>query len=188
VKEFVEHYSTLNDGDDPHKVVTDAYNNLVEQPLRSIGRDEISKFDAMEIQENIGKISDAILDRVLAITKSTPFHVMSVVVGTIQYPPALSAAVADKVAETQRMQQKEIAIKTAEAEARRKEADAVGIAKANEIINKTLTPEYIQYLAVEAQSQTISGPGHTVVYIPSGPMGVPLSQVQVIPTTQDNGK
>jgi hypothetical protein len=34
---------------------------------------------------------------------------------------------------------------------------------------------YIQHEAIEAQKQMVNSPNHTVVYIPVGPMGVPLT-------------
>lgn len=53
-------------------------------------------------------------------------------------------------------------------------AQAVGIAKAQDIIKSTLTPAYLQYLAIEAQKDEINSPNHTVIYIPSGQNGLPL--------------
>jgi hypothetical protein len=34
---------------------------------------------------------------------------------------------------------------------------------------------YIQHEAIEAQKLMVNSPNHTVVYIPVGPMGVPLT-------------
>lgn len=82
--------------------------------------------------------------------------------------------VADKLAATQELEKKQIEVKIATAEAQRKVEDAKGIAESMEIINKQLTSEYIQYLAIEAQKEMVNSPNNTVVYIPSGNMGVPL--------------
>ena len=42
------------------------------------------------------------------------------------------------------------------------------------MIKSQLTPEYLQYEAIKAQLSMVSSPNHTVMYIPVGPMGVPL--------------
>ena len=52
---------------------------------------------------------------------------------------------------------------------------AQGIANAMEIIRGQLSPMYIQHEAIEAQKLMVNSPNHTVVYIPAGPMGVPIT-------------
>lgn len=51
---------------------------------------------------------------------------------------------------------------------------AEGIAKAMEIIQAKLTNQYLQHEAIEAQKMMVGSPNHTTVYIPVGPMGVPI--------------
>lgn len=60
-------------------------------------------------------------------------------------------------------------------------ADAVGVRKAQDEISSTLTPLYVSWEAVQAMEKIAeSGKNNTVVYLPSGPMGVPI--VQNLPT------
>jgi regulator of protease activity HflC (stomatin/prohibitin superfamily) len=51
---------------------------------------------------------------------------------------------------------------------------AKGAAEAMEVIQQELTPEYLRYLAIQAQIKMADSPNHTTVYIPSGELGVPL--------------
>jgi hypothetical protein len=44
-----------------------------------------------------------------------------------------------------------------------------------QIIRGQLSAMYIQHEAIEAQKQMVNSPNHTVVYIPVGPMGVPIT-------------
>lgn len=53
-------------------------------------------------------------------------------------------------------------------------ADAKGIADSQKIIDSSLTPNYLQYLAIDAQKSMANGTNHTEIYIPSGPNGIPL--------------
>lgn len=55
-----------------------------------------------------------------------------------------------------------------------KVVEAQGIAKAQQIINQTLTDKYLQHEAIQAQSALANSPNHTTVYIPSGQNGIPL--------------
>jgi regulator of protease activity HflC (stomatin/prohibitin superfamily) len=97
----------------------------------------------------------------------------AVAISAIQYPEAVASAVAEKMATTQKME-------TAELDAKRRIAEAEGIAKSMTIIQEKLTPAYVQYLAVEAQKAMVGSPNHTTIYIPVGPMGVPI--VNTIPS------
>jgi regulator of protease activity HflC (stomatin/prohibitin superfamily) len=66
-------------------------------------------------------------------------------------------------------------IKAQEAEAQKRIVEAHGIAAAQDIIQKTLTPEYIQFEAIKAQERiATSGSNNTVIYVPSGTNGTPL--------------
>ena len=53
-------------------------------------------------------------------------------------------------------------------------AKANGISQAQHIINATLTDQYLQHEAIEAQRAMASSPNHTTIYIPSGQNGIPI--------------
>lgn len=52
--------------------------------------------------------------------------------------------------------------------------EAKGIAEAQRIINATLTDQYLQHEAIQAQEIMASSPNHTQIYIPVGTNGIPL--------------
>lgn len=69
----------------------------------------------------------------------------------------------------------QIAATIAEAQKRREEAK--GLRDAQDTVQATLTPLYIQHEAIQAQKETASsGQNNTVIYVPSGSNGVPLVQ------------
>lgn len=53
-------------------------------------------------------------------------------------------------------------------------AQAHGIAESQRIIASSLTANYLQYLAIEAQEKMAGSANHTQIYIPSGNNGIPL--------------
>lgn len=55
-----------------------------------------------------------------------------------------------------------------------REAEAVGIAHAQQTINATLTDRYLQHEAINAQEHMANSPNHTQIYIPVGTNGIPL--------------
>lgn len=174
VKDFVEKYSTLYDDKKPDKIVEVAYMNFLREPLRTYARDEIQRHNGLEIKDKITPAGDAVFARVQKLTEDTPFEVTSVVVGNIQYPEEVANAVAKKMATTQVLEQKATELKIEEQKKAIRVVEAEGIAKAMEIIQSKLTPNYLQHEAIEAQKAMVGSPNHTTVYIPVGPMGVPL--------------
>ena len=66
--------------------------------------------------------------------------------------------------------QKEIAKRDAEIRIE----EAKGIAESQKIINETLTPNYLQHEAIQAQREMANSPNHTTVYIPVGSNGMPI--------------
>lgn len=174
VREFLEKYSTLGTGDQPDSIVTVAYNNFVKQPARSNARAEVEKFDGLRIQENIGGITVNLRKNMEDSLRSTPFEIINVVVGNIQYPPNVTKAVADKIAALQELARQDTMLDIVKKQAEQRRQEAAGIADAMGKINEKLTPEYIQYEAIKAQLSMVNSPNHTTIYIPVGPMGVPL--------------
>jgi regulator of protease activity HflC (stomatin/prohibitin superfamily) len=154
-----------------------AYSNFIREPLRTFARDEVQRRNGLEVKEALIPIGDAVLNRVRAYAADSPFIITSVVVGNVQYPKEISDAVSLKLAATQELQRKDTEIEIERKERTKREVQAQGIANAMQIIRGQLNPMYIQHEAIEAQKAMIGSPNHTVVYIPVGPMGVPVTSV-----------
>lgn len=59
--------------------------------------------------------------------------------------------------------------------------DAQGIAKAQAIIAGSLTPAYLEYLAIQAQQVAAASGDHTsTIYIPAGINGIPIIATQPV--------
>jgi regulator of protease activity HflC (stomatin/prohibitin superfamily) len=176
---FMDRYSTTVSGDrvttEPDAVVKVAYANFVREPLRTFARDEVQRRNGLEIKDALMPIGDAVLARIRAYADGSPFVISSVVVGSVQYPAEVADAVSRKLAATQELQRKDTEIEIERKEKAKREVQAQGIANAMEIIRGQLSAMYIQHEAIEAQKQMVNSPNHTVVYIPVGPMGVPLT-------------
>ena len=115
------------------------------------------------------------MDRVKRYVADSPFVITSVVVGNVQYPHEVADAVSRKLAATQELQRMDTEIEIERKERTKREVQAQGIANAMQIIRGQLSDRYIQHEAIEAQKAMVGSPNHTVVYIPVGSMGVPLT-------------
>ena len=176
---FMERYSTTVDREsihrDPDAVVKVAYANFVKEPMRTFSLDEVQRRNGLEVKDALIAIGDAVLARIRAYAANSPFIIDSVVVGNVQYPEEVANAVSRKLAATQELARKDTEIEIERKERTKREVQAQGIANAMEIIRGQLSGMYIQHEAIEAQKAMVGSPNHTVVYIPVGPMGVPIT-------------
>lgn len=175
---FMEKYSTTVSDNiqqkDPDAIVKIAYGNFVREPLRTFARDEVQRRNGLEVKDALIPIGDAVQARIRQYAQGSPFVITSVVVGNVQYPEEVSNAVSRKLAATQELQRMDTEIEIERKERTKREVQAQGIANAMQIIRGQLSALYIQHEAIESQKLMVNSPNHTVVYIPSGAMGVPL--------------
>jgi len=184
---FMERYSTTIAGGghekEPDAIVKVAYGNFVREPLRTFARDEVQRRNGLEVKDALIAIGNGVLASIQAYAADSPFVISSVVVGNVQYPAEVADAVSRKLSATQDLQRKDTEIEIERKERTKREVQAQGIANAMQIIRGQLNAMYIQHEAIEAQKLMVGSPNHTVVYIPVGPMGVPLTGTfNTIPT------
>lgn len=176
---FMERFSTtVSDGTtekSPDAVVRVAYAHFVREPMRTFARDEVQRRPGLAIKDELIPIGQAVLARIRAYAADSPFVISSVVVGSVQYPEEVADAVSRKLAATQELERKDTEIEIERKERTKREVQAAGIANAMQIIRGQLNALYVQHEAIEAQKLMVNSPNHTTVYIPVGPMGVPLT-------------
>jgi regulator of protease activity HflC (stomatin/prohibitin superfamily) len=127
--------------------------------LYTSGRDEVTA----KIQSDLEKM---LLERGIILEK--------VLLRAVVLPATVSLAVEQKLKAEQESEQMKFVLTKESQEAERKVIEAKGIAEAQSIINKTLTPAYLQHEAIQAQMKAAANQNHTTVYIPSGDNGIPL--------------
>jgi regulator of protease activity HflC (stomatin/prohibitin superfamily) len=182
---FMERFSTtVTNGEtekSPDTIVKVAYAHFVREPLRTFARDEVQRRNGLTVKDQLIPIGEAVLGRVRQYAAGSPFVITSVVVGNVQYPAEVADAVSRKLAATQELERKDTEIEIERKERTKREVQATGIANAMQIIRGQLNGLYIQHEAIEAQKMMVNSPNHTTVYIPVGPMGVPLTGTFVAP-------
>ena len=173
VKHFMEEFGGWESTGDPDEIAKQAYAQFIQEPVRTVTRSVVAKYGGLSVNESLPEISTAISDIMKEMLKSTPFEILSVVMGNAAPPQQVIDAIATKVALNQTLEQKaieeqiatkmiEIERKNGEAAGAKSAAEAVERAKAISSISAVLTPAYIQYLGME----NIRGADR--VYVPLG--------------------
>ena len=150
------------------------YKRYVKEPLRSMVRKNVQELASRQVKEKRREIADAVDKELQAYLSNTPFVVVAAAVGNIDYPKVVTEAVEKKLAAQQLLEEKETQKEIAKKDAEIKIEEAKGIAEAQKIINATLTQNYLQHEAINAQLKMADSPNHTTVYIPSGSNGIPI--------------
>ncbi len=138
VREVVERYS----GDD-------WYANNVQRPYRTAVREIVRQNEAFQIKDRSEALGGAIRDRLRHDYEGTPFEVLSVSIGNIDYPEAVEQRVVANLEAEQRRQRMEVARQIAAVRAEIRETRAHGEAQAQEIEQATLTPLFVQHEAAD---------------------------------------
>lgn len=150
------------------------YKRFIKEPFRKFIRNSVQHYSSREIKANRDIIANEIREELMQHVQGTPFLLVSLVVGNIDYPSVVATAVEKKLAAQQLLEEKTVQKQIAQRDAEIKIEEAKGIAEAQKIINTTLTANYLQHEAIKAQEKMAGSPNHTTVYIPVGPNGIPI--------------
>lgn len=133
-------------------------NEITDVVIRNSVRDALNDVAATLTVEEAYSVKKAeLFEQVKVIVQKdfAPFGIIIdniYVIGTMRLPNNVVQALNAKIEATQRAQQRENELREAEAEARKKIALAEAEAKANQLLQKALTPEFIQYEAIKKWS------------------------------------
>lgn len=171
VRRFMEEFGGWEHTNDPDKIARESYDQFIREPFRTLTRSVVAEYDGLEVNGALQEISRKIDSQMRSFLESTPFELMSVVMGNSAPPSQVIQAISTKVALNQTLEQKAIEEQIAEKSISigRKNGEAAGAfsaaqaqeqAKAITSINLVLTPLYIEYL----QAENIKGAER--VYVP----------------------
>jgi len=159
-----------------YKTVGADYDDVVITPqFRSAVREATVYYEAKALYTSSrDEITDKIFIDLEKMLTERGVILEKVLLRAVTLPPTVSQAIEQKLKAEQESEQMKFVLTKQSQEAERVIIEAKGIAEAQSIINKTLTPQYLQHEAIKAQVAMANGQNHTVVYIPSGDNGIPL--------------
>ncbi len=146
---------------------------LVYREARRAAYETVAKIDSLIMHQKREQIADSIkgrLQETLDGNDPCVFEVTRVVIRSVLTDPSIEESIREAVANQKRLEAKQVMVeierKNAEIEAIRAE----GIAKANNIINKTLTTEYLQH-ELNLTLQKFAETGANTIVVPANTHG-----------------
>ena len=153
---------------------------LVYREARRAAYETVAKIDSLTMHKKREQIAGSIKERLQeALDGNDPgvFTVTRVVIRSVLTDPSIEESIREAVANQKRLEAKQVMVeierKNAEIEAIR----ADGIARANEIINKTLTQEYLQH-ELNLTLQKFAETGANTIVVPANMQGFDM----ILPT------
>jgi len=179
IRTYMEKFGGLDEAHSADETAHLAYENYIQQPFKTLIREEFATENGLEVPNKIGEMGADITRKLSDRLANTPFEVMQVVIGNAQPPQLVLDQIAQKVAKTQELERKateqQIAelnknIQKAEGEAdgEKELAIATQRALANKQISDSITPQLLQYLAIENMKNAAK------IYVPIGANGMPI--------------
>jgi regulator of protease activity HflC (stomatin/prohibitin superfamily) len=148
---------------------------LIGPVVRSEARKVFGRYQPEEIYSTKREeIERQIYEEVLKALEGKHVVVEAILIRDVELPEAIKTAIADKLAEEQRSQKMRFTLDKERQEAQRKQIEAEGILKYQNIVRQGLSAEYLQYKGIEATERLAASPNAKVVIVGSGRGGLPL--------------
>jgi len=159
-----------------HEVFGKNYvNQLVVPEVRSSVRQVAGRFTAEEIYSTKRQeVETAIITETSKSLKKNNIDMRALLIRSINLPSKIKQAIENKLKQEQEALAYRFKLEREKSEAERKRIGAEGEAKANKIINSSLTPALLKMRGIEATIELSKSPNSKVIVIGSGKSGLPL--------------
>ena len=141
--------------------------------VRGAIRDVVAQFSAEDLYTVArGAVGELILENLVRDLEVRGIIAERVLLRDITLPTQIQQAIERKLAAEQSIQERAFRVEEAEQEADRRRAEARGQRDAQELINETLTPEYLQFQYIQSLATSQEG---NIIYVPVSPnTGLPV--------------
>jgi regulator of protease activity HflC (stomatin/prohibitin superfamily) len=140
------------------RIGPDFEEKVVRPAIRSVVRHVISEYPIMDVYSAKRKlIQDEIYDKIKSLLGPDGITVEQVVLRDVHFTPDFSKAIEEKQIAQQEAERMKYVLEKEQMEAKRKQIEAEGKARAIEIVSKELKkhPEYVNYLYVDKLSDKV---------------------------------
>ncbi len=153
----------------------DYINQLVIPEVRSSVRQVAGRYTAEEIYSTKRKeVEDAIIQETSEVLRKNNIQMQALLIRSINLPKKIKIAIESKLQQEQEALAYQFKLEKEKSEAERKRIAAEGEARANKIINSSLTPVLLKMRGIEATIELSKSPNSKVIVIGSGKDGMPL--------------
>lgn len=151
--------------------------NITRPAIRTVIRDVAARYKMDDMYTEKRKdFTQTITDELRVMLKDKHIVIDNTLVRNIKLPKTVDDAIQNKMKAKQEQETMEYKKNIAKKEAEIREIEAQGLARAQAIINSTLTPLYLQHEAIQGYTKLAGSQNTTFVILPTSPnsAGMPL--------------
>ncbi|MFO7745380.1 MAG: prohibitin family protein [Psychroflexus sp.] len=159
-----------------HKERGDKYiSRLIQPAVRSATRTVVGRYKPEELYaQKRESIQNEMYDETQQLLKNQYVQVNRILVRDVSLPPTIKQAIERKLKQEQESLEYEFRLEKATKEKRRVEIEAEGKARANEILNSSLTDKVLREKGIQATIELSKSENSKVIVIGSGKDGMPI--------------
>jgi len=148
---------------------------ILETNFRSIVRGVTAAHDAQALYtSNRELLANSIRDQLQEVVGPRGIRIESTPMRQITLPARLLSSIEEKLQAEQESQRMHFILMKEEQEAKRKEIEALGVARFQEIVSKEISPNYLKWKGIEATMKLAESQNSKIVVIGAGESGLPL--------------
>jgi len=151
------------------RLVRPEFRSSVRQVMGRYTAEEIYSTKRSDVEKSIKSEASAILSK-----PGNNIIMKSLLIRSISLPEQIKNAIENKLQQEQEALAYQFRLDKEKSEAERKRIAAEGEARANKIINNSLTPSLLKMRGIEATSKLAESPNSKVIVIGSGKDGLPI--------------
>ncbi len=151
--------------------------NITRPAIRTVIRDVAARYKMDDMYTEKRKdFTLTIIEELTIMLKNKHIIIDNALIRNIKLPKTVDDAIQNKMKAKQEEETMEYKKNIAKKEAEIREIEAQGLARAQAIINSTLTPYYLQHEAIQAYTKLANSQNTTFVILPTSPnsAGMPL--------------
>jgi prohibitin 1 len=157
------------------KIGNDYLSRIIIPSLRASARSVIGRYTPEQIYSTKrDAIQDEIFEEAKNILDGKYVNLTQILIRSIVLPPTIKSAIESKLKQEQESLEYEFKLEKAQKEAERQRIDALGKAKANEILSASLTDKILREKGISATLELAKSPNAKVVIIGNSADGMPL--------------
>jgi regulator of protease activity HflC (stomatin/prohibitin superfamily) len=159
-----------------HEKFTNQYaSRLVIPEVRSVARQVMARYTAEEIYSTKrAEVESSIKSETEKILQANYVETKAVLIRSIKLPDQIRVAIENKLQQQQEALAYQYRLEKEKSEAERKRIAAEGEARANNIVNSSLSDKLLKMRGIEATLELSKSPNSKVIVVGSGDDGLPL--------------
>lgn len=147
---------------------------VIRPAIRNAIYDQGVKYKLENLMKKRDQLGTDVKEKMIELVDGKGVIIDNVLIRRIQPPSEIDLAIKKKLSAEQELQQKEFELEKAKKDAEIRKVNAQGIADAQKIIQKELTPIYVQFEAIQAYKELAQSNNTTFVIMPTSTEGVGL--------------